>query len=188
MANWVAKPTLQAFVFIFDFKSNSSCREIFYKSLKIKTFNEVNFFYWSQNCVRILLNIFHENVRQKNYNFWRKFDNFSNMRVKISSIQSVLLSARDLGVGKSYPFASRVGDSIPTYIRYKFRKKKIFSTKVRIFSNFIEHFSKIFAKMIETFVFEPHFRMAYQNFELEIERKCGNLNSVSVLAHSKVLN
>ena len=69
-----------------------------------------------------------------------------------------------------------------------FAKKKYFRRKFEFFSNFIEHFSKIFAKMIETFVFEPHFRMAYQNFELEIERKCGNLNSVSVLAHSKVLN
>ena len=34
--------------------------------------------------------------------------------------------------------------------------------------------SKIFAKMIENFVFEPDFWMAYWNFTKEIEQKFGN--------------
>ena len=33
---------------------------------------------------------------------------------------------------------------------------------------------KIFAKIIEIFVFEPRFRMTYRNFAKEIERKFGH--------------
>ena len=55
----------------------------------------------------------------------------------------------------------------------------IFDESSKMVLNVIKKFrendlSKFVAKMMEMFVFEPHFRMAYRNFAKGIERKFGN--------------
>ena len=44
----------------------------------------------------------------------------------------------------------------------------------RKFENVFKLYRKFYRKIIEIFVFEPHFRMADSNFAKEIEQKFGN--------------
>ena len=107
------------------------------------------------------------NLRRKLEKFFELYQKFSQNFVRISQkcfIENVSQKIRIFDESSKFV---RILSKIFRKIGFEFRENG---------------FSKIFEKMIEIFVFEPHFRMAYRNFAKEIERKFGNPYSGGVIS------